>query len=87
VFLGLNDWLIVDLRPTATTNMDDVQESCYNIIEGLCRQMGEEIRIGQIGAVATDDTATLGYSLVLFTTNAFSFDPAENIGEASDDDT
>jgi hypothetical protein len=86
VFLGLNNWLIVDLRPTAPTNINDVQESCYDVIEGLCRQMGEEIQIGQIGAVAIEDTATLDYYLVLFTTDAFSFDP-ENIGEASDDDT
>ncbi len=87
VFLGLNDWLIVDLRPTATTNLDEVQEACYDVIEGLCRQMGEEIGIGQIGAVATDDTATLGYYQVLFTRYAFSFDLEETIREAADDDT
>jgi hypothetical protein len=46
--------------------------------------MSEEIRIGQIGAVATDDTSTLGYYLVLFTSDAFSFDP-ENTREAADD--
>jgi hypothetical protein len=86
VFLGLNNWLIVDLRPTATTKLDEVQEACYDVIEGLCRQMGEEIGIGQIGAVTTDDTATLGYYLVLFTSVDFSFDP-ENIIEAVDDDT
>ena len=60
-----------------------MQEACYNIIKGLCRQMGKEIGIGQIGVVATDDTATLGYYLVLFTSTAFSFDP-ENIIEAAD---
>jgi hypothetical protein len=43
VFLGANDWFIVDLRPTASTDMDDVQEACYDVIEGLCRQMGKEI--------------------------------------------
>jgi hypothetical protein len=87
VFLGLNNWLIVDLRPTATINLDEVQEACYNVIKGLCRQMGEEIGIGQIGEFTTDDTATLGYYLlVLFTSNAFSVDP-ENIIEAASDDT
>jgi hypothetical protein len=72
VFLGLNDWFIVDLRPTATTSLDDAQKACYDdVIKGLCRQMGKEIGIGQIGVLATDDTATLGYYLVLFTSNAF----------------
>jgi hypothetical protein len=84
VFLGKNYWLIVELRPTSGADINDVQEACYNIIEGLCRQMSEEIRIGQIGAVGTDDTATLGYYLVLFTSDVFSFDP-ENIREAAND--
>jgi hypothetical protein len=35
VFLGENNWLIVEFRPTLGT---------------VCRQMSEEIRIGQIGA-------------------------------------
>jgi hypothetical protein len=64
--------------------MDDVQEACYDVIEGLCRQMGEEIQLGQIGAVATDDTATLGYYLVQFTSDVFPFE-SEN-REAIDDD-
>jgi hypothetical protein len=85
VFLGLNDWWIVELRPALGTDMDDVQEACYDVIEGLCSQMGEEIRLGQIGAVATDDTATLGYYLVHFTSEVFSFEP-ENNREATDDD-
>jgi hypothetical protein len=84
VFLGLNDWLIVDLRPTAGTDMDEVQEACYDVIEGLCKQMSEEIQLGQIGAIATDDTATLGYYLVQFTTDVFSFEAEES--EAGDDD-
>jgi hypothetical protein len=85
MFLGLNDWLIVELRPTAKTDMDDVQEACYDVIEGLCRQMGEEIQLGQIGAMATDDTKTLGYYLVQFATDPFSYQPAENREEANDD--
>jgi hypothetical protein len=84
VFLGLNDWLIVDLRPTSGTDLDDIQESCYDVIEGLCRQMGEEIKQGQIGAIATDDTATLGYYLVHFTSDVFPFAPENR--EAVDDD-
>jgi hypothetical protein len=69
VFLGLNNWLIVDLRMTSGAGLDDVQEAC------LCKQMGKEIKQGQIGAVATDDTATLGYYLVHFTSNVFPFAP------------
>jgi hypothetical protein len=84
VFLGLNDWLIVDLRPTSGTDLDDLQEACYDVIEGLCRQMGEEIKQGQIGAVATDDTATLGYYLVHFTSEVFPFAPENR--ETVDDD-
>jgi hypothetical protein len=58
------DWLIVDLTPTAKTDVDNVQEACYyEVIEGLCRQMKDTISIGQIGAVATDDTSTPGYLL------------------------
>jgi hypothetical protein len=75
VFAGLNDWLIVDLRPTSGTDLDDIQESCYDVIKGLCRQMGEEIKQGQIGAIATNDTATLGYYLVRFTSDVFPFAP------------
>jgi hypothetical protein len=82
VFLGLNDWLIVDLRPTSNTDMDDVQEACYDVIEGLCKQMGEEIELGQIGAIATDDPETLGYYLVQFTSDVFLYYKEE----AADDD-
>jgi hypothetical protein len=60
--------------------MDDVQEACYDVIKGLCRQMGKDIMIGHIGLVMTDDTATLGYYLVLFTSDTFSFHPG-NIRE------
>jgi hypothetical protein len=84
VFLGTNNWLIVDLRWTANTDMDDMQDSCYDIIEGLCRQMSKNIQLGQIGAVTTNDTATLGYYLVHFTSDVFSFQPENR--EATDDD-
>jgi hypothetical protein len=46
--------------------------------------MGEEIQVGQIGAVATNDTATLGYYLVHFTSDVFSFQPENR--EVTDDD-
>jgi hypothetical protein len=84
VLLGLNDWLNVDLRPTSGTDLDDIQESCYVVIKGLFRQMGEEIKQGQIGAIATDDTATLGYYLVHFTSDVFPFAP-ENREAVNDD--
>jgi hypothetical protein len=84
VFLGLNDWLIVDLRTTAGTDLDDVQEACYDVMEGLCEQMGKEIKQGQVGAVATDDTTTLGYYLVHFTSDVFPFSPENR--ETADDD-
>ena len=73
VFNGENDWLIVDLTPTAKTDMDNVQEACYEVIEGLCRQMKDTISIGQIGAVATDDTSTPGYYLVEWTSDVFEY--------------
>jgi hypothetical protein len=60
IFKGLNDWLIVDLSPSAGTNMDDVQEACYDIIRGLCKQMSQQIKIGWTGMKATEDTAMQG---------------------------
>jgi hypothetical protein len=39
ILKGLNDWLIVDLSPSAGTDMDNVQEACYDVIEGLGEQM------------------------------------------------
>ena len=61
-----------------------MQEACYDVIEGLCWQMGEEIEPGQIGAIATDDTATLGYYLVEFTTEAFLYYNEEEKAENSE---
>jgi hypothetical protein len=63
IFKGLNDWLIVDLSPTAATDMDDVQEACYDVIEGLCEQMSRLIKIGLTGAVATEDLENSGLLL------------------------
>jgi hypothetical protein len=45
--------------------------------------MSKEIKLGQIEAVATYDTVTLGYCLVLFTSDVFYFDP-ENREAAAD---
>jgi hypothetical protein len=74
LFKGENDLLIVDLTPTAKSDMDDVQEACYEVMEGLCRQMKVTISIGQIGAVATDDVSTQGYYyLVEWTSDVFEY--------------
>jgi hypothetical protein len=81
IFQGENDWLIVDLTATAKTDMDDVEEACYEVIEGLCRQMKDMIRVGQIGAVATDDTSTQGYYLVEWTSDVFEYHSSEDRNE------
>jgi hypothetical protein len=60
--------------------MDDVQEACYEVIEGLCRQMKDTINIGQIGAVATDDTSTQGYYLVEWTSDVFQYNSGADDG-------
>ena len=67
--------------------MDDVQEACYDVIDGLCKQMSEDINVGQIGAIATNDTETLGYYLVQFTSDAILYcdETAENRQVADDD--
>ena len=75
IFKGLNDWLIVDLCPSAGTDMDDVQEACYDVIEGLCEQMSQAIKIGQTGAIGTEDMETQGYYLVRWETEAYRFAP------------
>jgi hypothetical protein len=84
MFLWLHDWLMVDLRPTSGTDFDDVQEACYDIIKGLCRQMGKEIKLVHIGPVATNDTVTLGYYLLHFTRGVFPF-ASENREAVNDD--
>jgi hypothetical protein len=65
--------------------MDDVQEACYSVIEGLCEQTSRQIKIGQTGAIATDDIAMQGYYLVRFLTEAYLFDPIDNEESASDE--
>jgi hypothetical protein len=77
IFMGLNDWLIVDLSPSAGTDMDDVQEACYDVIEGLVEQMSRQIKMGRTGAIATEDMETQGYYLVQWETEAYSFDPKD----------
>jgi hypothetical protein len=47
--------------------------------------MVDEIKQGQIGAVPTDDTATLGYYLVHFISDVFPFAPENR--EVVDDDS
>jgi hypothetical protein len=76
-FKGLNNWLIVDLSPSAGTDMDDIQEACYDVIEGLCDQMSQQIKIGRTGAIATEDMETQGYYLVRWDTEAYLFDPTD----------
>jgi hypothetical protein len=76
IFKGLNDWLIVDLSPSAGTDMDDVQEACYNVIEGMTDQMSRQIKIGRTGAIATEDMDTQGYYLVCWQTEAYIEDGA-----------
>jgi hypothetical protein len=55
--------------------MDDIQEACYDVIEGLCDQMSQQIKIGRTGAIATEDIETQGYYLVRWDTEAYLFDP------------
>jgi hypothetical protein len=78
-FKGLNNWLIVDLSrsPSAGTNMDNIQEACYDVIEGLCNQMSQQIKIGRTGAIATEDMETQGYYLVRWDMEAYLFDPTD----------
>jgi hypothetical protein len=69
--------LIVDLPPSAGMDMDDVQEACYDVIEGMCDQMSRQIKIGQTGTIATEDMETQGYYLVCWETEAYSFSPTD----------
>jgi hypothetical protein len=57
--------------------MDNVQEACYDVIEGLGEQMSQQIEIGRTGAIATEDMDTQGYYLVRWETEAYLFDPTD----------
>jgi hypothetical protein len=57
--------------------MDDVQEACYDVIEGLGEQMSQQIKIARTGAIATEDMDTQGYYLVRWETEAYLFDPTD----------
>jgi hypothetical protein len=85
IFKGLNDWLIVDLSPSPGTDMDEVQEACYDVIEGLCQQISQQIKIGRTGAIATDDMEMQGYYLVRWKIEAYLFDPTINDDSEIDD--
>jgi hypothetical protein len=57
--------------------MDDIQEACYDVIEGLSNKMSQQIKIGHTSAIATEDMETQGYYLVWWDTEAYLFDPTD----------
>jgi hypothetical protein len=71
IFKGLDDWLIVDLPPSAGTDMDGVQEAYCDVIERMCDVMSRQIKI------ATEDMETQAYYLVCRETVAYCFGPAD----------
>jgi hypothetical protein len=72
IFQGLNDWLIVDLVPTAKSDEEEIELAYTTVLKGIATIMSESIKIGEYGAFNTDDEAADGYYLVRWASDPYS---------------
>ena len=66
LFEGLNDWRIVEMVPAeGECDMEELQDSYLEVLDGLVDQMTPQVKVGNVGAVNVDDDD--GFYLVRWT--------------------
>ncbi len=70
---GANDWKIVALMPKTEADKKVVRESLHCILNALMACMSLMMREGRIGAVGTTDKKAMGYYLVKWLSEPYTF--------------
>ena len=61
VFVGFNDWMIVDLMPGQDADEEQIEEMQEVVLQGIAMRMADGIEVGNIVAFMTDDPDADGY--------------------------
>jgi hypothetical protein len=69
IFLGLNDWNMVNLLPTNKSDLEEIEDTQAVALSGITTMMAERVNVGSFGALSTEDPDANGHYVVEWTSD------------------